>query len=179
MTNIDGHNLANCGGLLWLGATSTVLPMCHVHVAVFALGCEATIFLPFLKFPKKSHKFFGAYLRQICKKPSLPSSKIFIFLFCSEQHFVKEVLWHVQIVSIFYGAFLCPNNHPPPNASSIHSLFWAQLQHSYLCPVWYFAKQVPPRLLLLSWKFVKTVFLVTNRPQPKLMPISNVHFPYS
>ena len=107
------------------------------------------------------------------------NSKIFIFLFCSEQHFVKEVpLWHVQIVSIFYSAFLCPNNHPPPNASSIHSLFWAQLQHSYLCPVWYFAKQVPPRLLLLSWKFVKTVFLVTDHPQPKLTPISHVHFPY-
>ena len=105
--------------------------------------------------------------------------KIFIFLFCSEEQFVKEVpLWHVQIVSIFYSAFLCPNNHPPPNASSIHSLFWAQLQHSYLCPVWYFAKQVPPRLLLLSWKFVKTVFLVTDHPQPKLTPISHVHFPY-
>ena len=92
---------------------------------------------------------------------------------------VKYVpLWHVQIVSIFYSTFLCPNNHPPPNASSIHSLFWAELQHSYLCPVWWFAKQVPPRLLLLSWKFVKTVFLVTDHPQPKLTPISHVHFPY-
>ena len=75
------------------------------------------------------------------------------------------------MVSIFYSAFQCPNNHPPPNVSSIHSLFWAQLQHSYLCPVWYFVKQVPPRLLLLSWKFVKTVFLVTNHPEPNSRPL--------
>ena len=92
---------------------------------------------------------------------------------------MKEVpLWHVQMVSIFYGAFLCPSNHPPQNFSSIHSLFWAQLQYSYFCPAWYFAKQVLPRILLLRWKFVKTVFLVTDHHQPKLTPISHVHFPY-
>ena len=27
-------------------------------------------------------------------------------------------------------------------------------------------------------KFVKTVFLVTDHPQPKLTPIIHVHFPY-
>ena len=76
MTNIDGHSLVDCGGLWWLGAISSVLPMCHVHVAVFVLGCDATYISVIPKIPKKSHKFFGSYLCQICKKPSLPSSKI-------------------------------------------------------------------------------------------------------
>ena len=53
MTNIDGHSLVDCGGLWWLGAISSVLPMCHVHVAVFALGCEATYISVIPKIPKK------------------------------------------------------------------------------------------------------------------------------
>ncbi len=145
--------------LLWQSATSSVLPMCHVRVLIFVLGCEATYNIQ-LHLPGKS-------------------SSANFQSFCSPLTVVKEVLTrHILMSWIFATSSVCPNNHPPPNASSIHSLFWAQLQHSYLCPVWYFAKQVPPRLLLLSWKFVKTVFLVTDHPQPKLTPIRHVHFPY-
>ena len=100
MTNIDGHNLVNCGGLLWLGATSSVLPMCHVHVAVFALGCEATYISVIPKIPKKSHKFFGSYLHQICKNPSLPSSKLIQqYSFSYSVH--NNTLWRKCYLYIF------------------------------------------------------------------------------
>ena len=56
MTNINGHEVVNMDALVLIamtGATSSVLPMCHVHVSIFALGCEATYISVIPKIPKK------------------------------------------------------------------------------------------------------------------------------
>ena len=99
--------------------------------------------------------------------------------FCSTRTIVKEVLArHILMSWIFATSSIFPNHCSPQNLSPIYQYMWVWLQHSYFCPVWYFAKQVPPRLLLLSWKFVNTVLLVIDHPQPKLTTISHVHFPY-
>ena len=51
--------------------------MCHVHVAVFALGCEATYISVIPKIPQKNLiNSLGHILVKYVKKPSLPSSKI-------------------------------------------------------------------------------------------------------
>ena len=96
----------------------------------------------------------------------------------------REALWRKYKLGLskwynfFYSALLCPNYHTPQNYSSIHLSIWAQIQHPYFCPMWYFAKQVPSKLLHLSWKFAKTVSLVDDHTQPKLRPIGLVNFPY-
>ena len=131
MTNIDGHSLVDCGGLWWIGAISSVLPMCHVHVAVFALGCEATYISIIPKIPKKSHKFFGAYLHQICKNPSLPSSKLIQqYSFSYSVH--NKLLWRKCYLYIldfprnFLGTLSYPNHYHVTKFSSIclANLLW-------------------------------------------------------
>ena len=79
------------------------------------------IFLSFQKFPKKSHKFFGAYLHQICKNLSLPSSKLIQqYSFSSEKHFVKEVLFiYSWLPSEFLGTLSYPNHYRMTKFSSI------------------------------------------------------------
>ena len=123
MANIDGHRLVDRGGLWCLGAISSVLPMCHVHVAVFALGCEATYISIIPKIPKKSHKFFGAYLHQICKNPSLPSSKLIQqYSFSYSVH--NNTLWrkcyfiYSWLPSEFLGTLSYPNHYPMTKFSS-------------------------------------------------------------
>jgi hypothetical protein len=171
------HPPPNCSSMkqtMW--AHHPIFYSCHI----FSLWSNYIIYYFIISenLPGHDHTYV-TYLHQIWAHFIYPISLTNFSKFKSrEEHCEGSITLHVQIVSIFYSGFLCPNNHPPPNFSSIHSLFWAQLQHAYFCSVWNFAKQVPPRVLHLSWKFVKTVFLVDDHPQSKLTPIGHVHFPY-
>ena len=53
---------------------------------------------------KKSHKFFGAYLHQICKNPSLPSSKLI-----QQYSFAYVLFIYSWLPSEFLGTLSYPN----------------------------------------------------------------------
>ena len=77
------------------GATSSVLPMCHVHVSIVALGCEATYISVIPKIPKKiGHSLLSKSLPHDNIQLHLPgkSSLTNFQSFCSARTVVKEVL---------------------------------------------------------------------------------------
>ena len=166
--------------LLWLGATSSVLPMCHVHVSIFSLGCEAPYISVIPKISKKSHKFFVSYLRQICKKPSLPSWKIiqqYSFSYSVQNSTLWRKCYFIFLIGLknFGHSFLSrslPHDkiqlHLPSKSSS------ANFQS--FCPPRTFVREVLAMHILMSWIVDTYSICLCNLPTPNFNSVHLANF---
>ena len=173
MTNIDGHSLVDCGGLWWLGAISSVLPMCHVHVAVFALGCEATYISIIPKIPKKSSlgHIFIKYVKILpCLVQNWFNNIHFPILFTTTLYEGSAIYIFLIALGIFGHSFLSkslPHDkiqlHLPSKSSS------ANFQS--FCSTRTVVKEVLARHILMSWIFATSSIFPNHSSPQNLSPI--------
>ena len=83
-----------------------------------------------------------------------------------------------ESTTMYFSPEVDQNFFDPTILSIVHYI-WPSILQNWFGPILQqlFGRSFTKKLLL-RWKFVKTVFLVTDHPQPKLTPIGHVHFPY-